>query len=241
MIPRKIHWIWLGTKPVPDDQRRWMNGWQDMHPEWQCRLWTDADRPRLVNERLFLRARNDVQRSDILRFELLQQFGGVYLDTDVECLRRLDPLLEVNNFAGEEQPGVLGSAVLGARQGSAWVDALVYEVPMARFLRLGQSHETGPMFITSVTSTRSDVTIFPSHFFYSKPWTKKQGDGPGEASGEGERFAIHHWYGSWAYSPPGVLERISYQGRQRVPRAIVRRWSRMRIQASSRSSSRRDF
>jgi hypothetical protein len=56
---------------------------------------------------------NSVIKSDILRYELLRLFGGIYLDTDVEILRNFDELLDAPFFCSDEGMGNIGTAVLG--------------------------------------------------------------------------------------------------------------------------------
>src|SRR5262249_33219967 len=50
VIPKLFHWIWFGPKPIPELHQRWIDGWLQLHPGWKHILWTDANRPALVNE-----------------------------------------------------------------------------------------------------------------------------------------------------------------------------------------------
>merc|ERR1711860_156218 len=70
-----------------------------MNPDWQYMLWTDESLKERkfkwfskVNQSLFAVAANYGEKSDILRLELLYQFGGVYVDMDFECVQSLDLL-----------------------------------------------------------------------------------------------------------------------------------------------------
>src|ERR671939_669644 len=94
LIPRLFHWIWLGNRPLPTEHRRWIGGWLELHPRWKHVLWTEENRPTLINEEQFQRADSYAQQSDILRYEIVYRHGGVYVDTDFECLRNIEPLME---------------------------------------------------------------------------------------------------------------------------------------------------
>lgn len=61
---------------------------------WTHRLWTDADVDSIClrNQHAYSAAPNYGQKSDILRYELLERHGGVYVDVDMECVRPLDDL-----------------------------------------------------------------------------------------------------------------------------------------------------
>lgn len=93
-IPRLIHVVWVGTDPFPRRYRRYLSSWSVHNPGWRVELWTDTNRPRLANERVYRRMAVPAMRADVLRLELLAKYGGLYSDADSECLRPLDGLLE---------------------------------------------------------------------------------------------------------------------------------------------------
>jgi len=196
-IPPVFHWVWLGPEPVPDQHLGWIDGWLAAHPAWRGRVWRDADLPPLRNQAVFDTSPSWAQRADVVRYEILLDHGGVYLDTDMECVLPVGPLLKgVDAFAGEERPGYLGNAILGCRPGHPWMAAVVHALPTAaaeRFLVLDQ---TGPGFLTEVTSGRDDVTVFPSEVFYPFASTDLV-----RAGSVGPRcHGIHHFEKSWAAS-----------------------------------------
>ncbi len=85
-IPLKIHQIWLGS-PFPDKYKAWQKTWQSM-PGFEYKLWTDADVEKMdfdVKD-IYLKSKNYGQRSDILRMVILEREGGMYIDTDFECI-----------------------------------------------------------------------------------------------------------------------------------------------------------
>jgi mannosyltransferase OCH1-like enzyme len=60
----------------------------------QYRLWQDGDAQALsmINRSALDAATTMAQKADILRLEILYQFGGIYLDTDVEPVKSVAPL-----------------------------------------------------------------------------------------------------------------------------------------------------
>ena len=85
-IPRKLHQIWLGS-PVPENLKLAISTWQNWDG-WEYHLWTEKDLPhiRLRNQKLFDSLSNFGEQSDLLRYEILSQQGGLYLDVDCICL-----------------------------------------------------------------------------------------------------------------------------------------------------------
>lgn len=98
MITKIIHSVWLGGKEIPGNLRIYMDSWRQMMPTWDVRGWTEANIPVEVLPvpyvRQALEARKFAFVSDYIRLWALEQYGGVYMDTDVEVIRSFDDLPE---------------------------------------------------------------------------------------------------------------------------------------------------
>jgi Glycosyltransferase sugar-binding region containing DXD motif len=119
LIPRTFHQIWVGADPYPDAFAEYARGWRELHPDWELRLWTEATIPDgIPRHEVYETLRNPSERSDVLRYELLHRFGGVYLDCDLECRGSIEPLLEGLDFVVAAHPaGGADVAVVGAVAG----------------------------------------------------------------------------------------------------------------------------
>jgi hypothetical protein len=122
-IPKIIHQIWLGS-PVPEVYKKLMQTWIDMHPDWKYHLWTDENVHELIlyNQELYNEAKNYGVKSDILRWEILYRYGGLYVDVDYECLHSFDEFHYIYDLYTGIQPldtlmVQLGAALVGARPG----------------------------------------------------------------------------------------------------------------------------
>jgi inositol phosphorylceramide mannosyltransferase catalytic subunit len=192
VIPRVIHRIWLGGEPMPEEFERYGRTWSEHHPGWEVRLWTDGNLPDLRHPDALERCRNEGEQSDLIRYEVLLRFGGVYVDTDVECLRPIDSLLDAEAFVGETRPGKLGSAVVGAVAGHPGIDLLLDRASE----RAGVGHQagsTGPGLLTNVLRARDDVKVFGPEVFY--PFHRRRQ--PDQAAGRDVAYAVHHVQASW--------------------------------------------
>jgi len=106
-IPKIIHQIWVGPKNPPANFFTFRDKWLKLHPDWEYHLWTDADLDSLNLEfrDLIDASPNFAERSDILRSELLERFGGVYIDVDIDPFYSLNELHQKYDFyAGVEYP-----------------------------------------------------------------------------------------------------------------------------------------
>ena len=188
MIPRILHQVWVGPDPLPQEFLDYRESWRRHHPGWEMRLWTEENLPTdLVRREAYERLRNPAERSDILRLEVLLRFGGVYVDTDVECLRPIDPLLEegAGFFVGYIGAPKVQNAVIGAAAGHPALERALRELrPVTEFGI--DKRGTGPFFLTEVLREHPEVTIYPREVFY--PMTDAERD---------QAYAVHHDAASW--------------------------------------------
>lgn len=194
-IPRTIHRIWLGSDPMPAEHERFGESFARHHPGWAMRLWTERDLAQLdIGAREQARARTRAELANLVRYEVLHRFGGVYVDTDVECLRPFAPLLRgVYAFAGIEVSGRICNAVLGS----------VPEHPVfARATRLTRqtlgtgvhsANANGPYFLSLLVEQQGGFTIFPKEHFYPYLWDEPERRNEAFPAS----FAVHHWRLSW--------------------------------------------
>lgn len=124
-IPKIIHQIWLGSD-VPEAFEPLMQSWTEMHlgHGWRYKLWTDKDVAAfgLTNQQFYDQTDNFGVKSDLLKWEIVYRYGGVYVDMDYECLRPLDILHYTYDFYVGIQPldtqlVQLGAALFGAYPG----------------------------------------------------------------------------------------------------------------------------
>ena len=97
-IPRVFHQTWK-SRTLPPLWEKWRQTCVALHPGWRWKLWTDEDNRALVERHnpSFLPTYDaypdDVMRIDVARYYYLFYHGGVYMDTDFACLKKLGPLL----------------------------------------------------------------------------------------------------------------------------------------------------
>ena len=118
MIPKIIHYCWFGKNPMPKHLISYMATWKQQMPDWDIHAWDEtsfniADAPIYVQQAY--EARKYAFVSDYVRLWALEQFGGVYLDTDVEVVKPFEPLLNDVAFCGLEESlaHLPGTCVMG--------------------------------------------------------------------------------------------------------------------------------
>ena len=189
-IPKIIHQIWLGPKRPPRFYFTFRETWEQMHPDWEYRLWTDAEVEAFDFELkdLYNQSANWGEKADILRAEILQVFGGIYVDTDFECLQPFDDLMmRYDFFAGIEPPHaipesdyslLISNAIIASGPGhpimkkwkelirSRWQKAEeecfspIEKVLVRTFLTFGEAVES------EIEHSAGTNIVFPSTYFY---------------------------------------------------------------------------
>lgn len=105
-IPPIFHFAWIslrleGRSNVPDKVLKLMAEWQKLHPTWTTVLWTNEmvrlHFPDLVQE-ILMDVYNESWGSNLIRYSVLNKFGGVYMDTDVEVVKNIEPLRNILHY-----------------------------------------------------------------------------------------------------------------------------------------------
>ncbi len=115
-IPKIIHYCWFGYNPKPELVLKCIESWKRFCPDYEIKEWNensfDVDGNAFTREAYL--AKKWAFVSDYVRGYALLNYGGVYLDTDMELLKPLDPLLVNPFFAGFEVNDSLASCVIGS-------------------------------------------------------------------------------------------------------------------------------
>lgn len=104
MIPKIIHYCWFGKGLMPKSQKDCIKGWKKLMPDYQIMRWDESnfDLDQYPLAKYACEVKKFALASDVCRYNVLAEYGGVYLDTDVEVFQRFDRLLDCNFFSGIE-------------------------------------------------------------------------------------------------------------------------------------------
>ncbi len=230
MIPQKIHQIWFSktTKPHPGSPE----SWRDLNPDWDYKLWNAEDLFALVDRHfpafssLYRAYPNYAQRTDLARYMLLWLEGGIYADTDTECLAPLDPICRDDRVILSEEPPthwdggasagfdrLLCTAIMASpARHDFWLHVLRIVHRCRHAAHKDVLDSTGPRLMTGAyysMAAPERFSINSCHLF--TPFDKKGDEMPGPAYGDHAdlRLSTHIWNGSWfAEQPETPFRRI---------------------------------
>ena len=203
-IPKIIHYGWFGGNPIPKRLQGYIDTWKKFCPDYQIIRWDESNYD--VSKNRYMKQAYEAKKyafvSDYMCLDVVKDYGGIYLDTDVELLKSLDDLLCYDFYCGFEVT-CFTTAAYGARRGHPVRDKLLQPYENMDFIQNGVFNETPcGVYNTQVLvaegfcqedvyQLRDGMAVFPREMFY-----------PGGRLGlPGMRsentFSIHHYEGSW--------------------------------------------
>lgn len=138
VIPKVLHYMWLGGKPMPEKLERCVESWKVFCPDYEIVRWDETNYD--VHKNAFMAEAYDNEKygfvPDFARLDILYQYGGIYMDTDVEVVRGLDGLLYQKAFCGVEKWQVINfGGCCGAIKGHAGLEPFLEGWSRRRILR----------------------------------------------------------------------------------------------------------
>jgi mannosyltransferase OCH1-like enzyme len=204
LIPGVFHQIWVGPDPFPGEYAHYQKTWLNHHPGWELRFWTEDNLPEgLRRPEAAERLRVPAERANILRLELLWRFGGVYVDTDFECRRSIEPLIEeASLFISLAKPARVNSALMGSVAGHPLIDEALDKIRPREFFGHDKA-ATGVLFVNTLLLGRPDVTFIEPELFH-----------PRTAEARERAYAVHGMARSWKDDPEQLRRDLRKTERQ---------------------------
>lgn len=119
MIPKKIHYCWFGGKELPQLAKKCIASWKKYCPDYEIIRWDESNFD--LDCCPFVRQAYDSRKfafvTDYVRLYAMHTQGGIYMDTDVEVVKCLDPFLEHQGFSGFETDTQIPTGIMASEQG----------------------------------------------------------------------------------------------------------------------------
>ena len=199
MIPRHIHQIWMqGKLSIPSKYKHAQQSWQILHPSYTVTVWDEHDLEKLTLntywQELIQKCTTLIQRADIYRCAVLERFGGVYVDMDMQALKSLEPLLNELDTAKQDiavgQTSFFGTplhsllalnnAWISARPQSTFWKTFYYPSVLLSLHQHTLLDMVSPLHAVlktagpgAWTSLSSHLKVLPQEYFYSLKKVKK--------------------------------------------------------------------
>lgn len=202
MIPHIIHYCWFGRNPKPKLIQMCIESWRRYCPDWDIIEWNEDNYDVSSNE--YIKAAYEAKKwayvSDYARFDILNRYGGVYFDTDVELLKPIpNYLMEEEAFTGFETPEkVAPGLVFGSIPEQRYLKevlnryhSMTFSLGMTVVDVITDVLKQNGLQIGNIEQTVLGVRIMPTEFFGCfnheiQDFEKTE-----------NTVSIHHYYASW--------------------------------------------
>lgn len=208
MIPKKIHYCWIGGNPLPKSAKKCIASWKKYCPDYEIIEWNESNYDFTKNQymREALEAKKWGFVPDYARLDIIYKHGGIYLDTDVEIIKSFDSLLENKGFAGFESKEYVALGLgFGAEAGNPVIKALLDSYDDLHFinkdgsLNMVPSPQLNTVTLANIGLVRNgekqlindSFTIFPPEYFCPKSFYD------GVIRRTKKTYSIHHFDASW--------------------------------------------
>jgi len=199
--PKIIHQIWLGNNgKLPEKYKTFQKTWLENHPDWKYMLWTEKEIEEfgLINKAQYDEIDNYGYKSDLARYEIIYRIGGLYVDTDFECIKPFDYLHHICDFytGAHFRATSIYNGLIAAAPGHPVLLECINSIK-----KQGQKKDTSPGFFTqcffkAIKSHSGPSVALPVNYVYPWPCWDRHKKNPTKWI-RNESIAIHHWFESW--------------------------------------------
>lgn len=216
MIPKIIHYCWFGDKEIPEQLKKYMASWKKYCPDYELKLWNEENFD--INSNQYVKEAYENKKyafvTDYVRLFALYNYGGIYMDTDVEILKPLDELLVHKAFTGFESEGFVPTGILASEKNVPVFKELLDDYQTRHFVNDDGTFDmtTNTKTITQILFSKGmkmnntyqefcDITIYPSDYFCPIDWKTKK-------KNITENTYVIHWFaGSWV-QPKSAIQKL---------------------------------
>ena len=223
--------MWEGrTEPLPDFYSQLAETWKEHNPDWKYEFWNGVRMeafvknhfPHLVN--VYFNFKYNVQRWDVIRYLILYQIGGIYVDFDCECISTVNDYVSDKNkcyFSMEPEKhcidffkkNTFNNAIMASCPSHPFFKKIIEHIFFeSQYEYTGRKATdvhatTGPVMLTELYQNypcKEDIVLWPAEI--ASPWSKSEArnfingtaDLPYLEKKIEKAFAIHYFFSSWA-------------------------------------------
>ena len=208
MIPKVIHYVWVGGNPLTPLAEKCIESWKKYCPDYEIKRWDESNFN--INENRFCKEAYECKKwafvSDYIRLKVLHDEGGIYMDADVEVVKPIDEFLRHKGFSGFECTNKIPTGIMASEKGNKWIKTMLDYYTDRPFIKKDGSYENMPnvLYMTDFTVKKynmpldnkfhdiGDYVFYPNEYFCPA----QNLSGVGYKATE-DTFTIHHFAGSW--------------------------------------------
>lgn len=207
MIPKTIHYCWFGRNPKPKLAKKCIESWKKYCPDYTIIEWSE-DNFDIAAAPLYVRQAYEAKKwafvTDYVRLFAMINFGGIYMDTDVEVVKPLDRFLKHEAFSGFEDGIHIPTGIMACEKDYPLFTSFLHYYDSVSFINEDGSYntKTNTKIITETCQSLgfipnneyqvlSGFVLYPKDYFCPKSYLT------GIIESTENTYTIHHFSGSW--------------------------------------------
>lgn len=221
-IPKKIHYCWLGGKPLTPLANKCIESWKKYCPDYEILEWNERNFDISCNK--YVQEAYESKKfafvTDYVRLYVLYYYGGIYMDTDVEAIKCLDIFLNDRAFTGCESEKYCCTGIIAAEKNHPWIARLLDGYNERHFILENGEIDYTPntQIITKLTIEeygwqlnnehqllKDGLNIYPFEYFCAKDLET------GKLVVTNNTYTIHHFSGSWLPKTTKLKQRVKQE------------------------------
>lgn len=205
-IPKKIHYCWFGGNPLSPLALKCIDSWKKYCPDYEIIEWNESNFD--INYNDYVKEAYQKKKwafvTDVVRLYVLINYGGVYMDTDVELLKSLDELLDYEAVSGFESEDRIPTGLMAAQKGHPLFIEMINDYENEHFLqdygeynnrtnveRITEICKKYGLMLNNSLQTVNGFTLLPNDYLCPKNFMT------GDIRITDNTICIHHFNGSW--------------------------------------------
>lgn len=244
MIPKIIHYCWLSGDSIPHKLQKCMDSWKKYLPDYKFMLW-DLNRFN-IDQSIWVKQAFEAKKyafaADYIRLYAIYNYGGIYMDMDVEVVKSFDDLLCYPCLLGMESKEGIEAGIFGATIYNSYINNCLKHYTNREFI-LGENLfdlRPLPTIMLEVAKknyniinrrgnellgfyNQNDLYVFQFEYLTAKDFKT------GEIKATNNTYSIHHFAGSWLPISSQIKQRIIWLLGDNVSRKLMsfKRWCKI--------------
>lgn len=219
-IPRIIHSVWIGKSKKSKIVEQSIDSWNTFLPDYTKIEWTE-DNFDIENACQYVKDAYKAKKwafvSDYIRLKCLYEYGGIYLDTDMEVLKNINNFLEDDGFLCAESHHTICTAIIAAKPQAIWVKELLNQYESMSFFNSDGTYNCIPNtkifqkyleqkfeyhWSNEIQRYNDILVVYPSEYFSPLNCFN------GKLNETENTYTIHHYDNTWKSSKEKLKRKI---------------------------------
>lgn len=219
-IPKIIHYCWFGKGDKPDLIKKCIESWKENLIDYKFIEWNEEnfkiESNNFVKEAYY--AKKYAFVSDYVRAYALYNYGGIYLDTDVEVFKSFDDLLDNKSFWGFEEKNFIGTSTIGSIPKNKFLKEFLNSYEKKGFKQKDGTYnmDTNVYIVTEMLKKYGLKTngnyqviyeigvVYPQTYFSPYDYINCR------YKNSNDTYAMHHFYKSWLPVSTRIKSKVKY-------------------------------